>query len=74
MDRVVAASYDSLAHDPRNHVPAPAALCIACGYHNDLVLRGEVFLCREQWVCQQRVRARQEAVKSAEILRQRRSA
>ncbi len=47
--------------DPENQPGSFATVwCLACGDWEDLSLRGDVFLCRDQWKCQGWVRGRGE--------------
>jgi hypothetical protein len=48
--------------DPRNRPGSLATVwCLVCGEWEDLRLRGDVFLCRDQWRCQERVRRKSES-------------
>jgi hypothetical protein len=60
--------------DPENKPGSFATVwCLACGDWEDLRLRGDVFLCRDQWKCQGRVRGRGE-IETGGTRRRRRTA
>jgi hypothetical protein len=60
--------------DPENQPRSFATVwCLACGNWEDLRLRGDVFLCRDQWRCQERVR-KESKVEAHAARRRRRTA
>jgi hypothetical protein len=61
--------------DPENQPRSFATVwCLACGDWEDLRLRGDVFLCRDQWRCQERVRRKSEVTAGAARPRRRTAA
>jgi hypothetical protein len=49
--------YTEWAQDPRNHQSSPELVCTLCGNEDDLTRAGDVFICRNQWGCEERVRS-----------------